>query len=71
MRKTVFLMLMICLIAVAVPVRGEPQITGNSAVLLDARSGQVLFEKDKDLVLPPRQHDENTDSYHGHRKRQA
>lgn len=53
MRKTVFLMLMICLIAVAVPVRGEPQITGNSAVLLDARSGQVLFEKDKDLVLPP------------------
>jgi serine-type D-Ala-D-Ala carboxypeptidase (penicillin-binding protein 5/6) len=54
-RKIVFLVLFILLL---IPISAgqasaSPQLIGKSAVLLDAKSGQVLYELDKDLKLPP------------------
>lgn len=53
MRKGAFFLVLILFAFWGVPVGAQPSITGKSAVLIDARSGQVLYDKDKDERLPP------------------
>ncbi len=50
-----FLVLFFCLLILSgTPVQaGELQISGKSAVLLDQKSGQVLYDQDKDAKLSP------------------
>lgn len=50
--NVVFLIFVLFLIN-AVPVFGQPKITGKSGVLIDAISGQLLYEQNKDEKLPP------------------
>ena len=53
-RKCFFIILSIFLyLAMSKPLLAEPVLNGKGAVLLDAQSGQVLFEKNKDEKLPP------------------
>ncbi|PKM87917.1 MAG: D-alanyl-D-alanine carboxypeptidase [Firmicutes bacterium HGW-Firmicutes-12] len=47
-----FLMIVFTLIGVA-PAKGAPNISGKSAVLIDAKSGQVLYELKKEEKLSP------------------
>ena len=35
------------------PVRAQPEISSKSAILIDASTGEVLFEKNPDAILPP------------------
>lgn len=53
MRKGVFFLVLALFIFWEVPVWAQPDITGKSAVLIDAGSGQILYDKDKDEKLPP------------------
>lgn len=53
MRKTRFLLVLCLLFMLAMPVAAAPQVAGKSAVLIDAQSGQILYEMAKDEKLPP------------------
>jgi len=53
MRKTAFLLVLSILLIWAAPVYAQLNINGKSAVLIDAASGQVLYDKNKDEQLPP------------------
>ncbi len=55
MRKLVFLLVFINIIMLfsASPLAAQPVITGQSAVLIDMTSGQVLYDLDKDKQLYP------------------
>jgi D-alanyl-D-alanine carboxypeptidase (penicillin-binding protein 5/6) len=35
------------------PVKAQPEISSKSAILIDASTGEVLFEKNPDAILPP------------------
>jgi D-alanyl-D-alanine carboxypeptidase (penicillin-binding protein 5/6) len=53
-KKCFFIILSIFLyFAMSKPLFAEPVFNGKGAVLLDAQSGQVLFEKNMDEKLPP------------------
>jgi len=52
-RRTINFLVFLLVLFLAVPARAAPQVTGRSAVLIDGKNGQVLFEKDKDEKLPP------------------
>lgn len=53
MRKMMFFLVLSFLFFWSHPLLGAPQINGKSALLMDAKSGQVLYEKEKDEQLPP------------------
>ncbi len=53
MQKTRFFLVLCLLFMLAVPVAAAPQVSGKSAVLIDAQSGQVLYEMAKDEKLQP------------------
>jgi D-alanyl-D-alanine carboxypeptidase (penicillin-binding protein 5/6) len=53
MQKTGFFLVLCLLLLLAMPVAAAPQVTGKSAVLIDAQSGQVLYDMAKDEKLPP------------------
>ncbi len=53
-RAAVFLAVFFALLVLhTTPAWGKPGITGQSAVLIDGISGQILFEQEKDTKLPP------------------
>lgn len=47
------LLLLTVMLTSPAPVLGESRISGSSAVLIDAVSGQVLYDQNKDEKLPP------------------
>lgn len=53
MRRGVFFLVLALFIFWEIPVWAQPDITGKSAVLIDAGSGQILYDKDRDEKLPP------------------
>ena len=53
MKKTGFFLVLCLLLILAMPVAAAPQVAGKSAVLIDAQSGQILYEVAKDEKLPP------------------
>ena len=42
----------------------KKKITARSAFLMDATTGQVLYERNPDLKLPPCQHNQGSNGYH-------
>ncbi len=53
MRKIAFFLVLLFSLLLVDPLWAAPQITGKSAVLIDAKSGQVLVDINKDEKLPP------------------
>lgn len=52
-KMSMFLLIIVLFLINAVPVFGQPKITGKSGVLIDAISGQLLYEQNKDEKLSP------------------
>lgn len=56
MKKYIALLLIVFMSLFFCPLKvfaAEPAITAPSAILIDAKTGQVLYEKDADVKLPP------------------
>lgn len=53
MSKKIFFLVLFLLVMTVSPLGAQPQISGKSAVLLDLKSGQVLYDYRKDEQLPP------------------
>ncbi len=54
MRKVSCILIAVCLLFLAVPVRAEgPQVAGKSALLMDAATGKILYEQNAHEKLAP------------------
>ena len=55
MRRTAafFAVILVLMSLHTTPAWAKPTVTGQSAVLIDGKSGQLLFEKEKNTKLPP------------------